>query len=340
MFWFLLVIVVVGGCGLAAVVSWRQAAALCTYDPADSKVTTAQTPIWERLWSGEPVPKPQVSSDPGSIGERFEVERFGTAPGVELEAWRIRRDNGPGVVMLFGDHGVARDALLPEAKALVGLGWEVLLLEGRRAGGSVGGEMSLGWHESEDVRAAYERERLRTDHAVVLFGRGVGAAAILRAVQDAAITPTALILDRPFDSLRTRLRAHFSARGLPPIPLATIATFWVGVLRGLPAFEFAPSAWAAEARMPALVLADGGDRAGATAAKAVHDNLAGTRQWYRFDRRPGEMIAAQWQAKVGAHLAAVVKGSPTQPAVEAIDPGVTLPGARPPVASSGAGETR
>ena len=158
---------------------------------------------------------------------------------------------------------------------------------------------------------------------------GSGAAAILRAVQDAAIAPTALILDRPFDNLRSRLRAHFTARGLPPIPLATIATFWVGLLRSLPAFQFAPSAWAAEARMPALVMADGGDSLGATSARAVHDHLAGARHWYRFDRRAGEVLAAQWQAKAGAFLSTVVKSSPGQGANEAVDAGVNLPGARP-----------
>lgn len=327
---FLLIIGVVLACSLAAVVGWRQAAAVCTYAAADAPSTTADTPIWQRLWSGEPIPKPQSKRDPSAIDQKFEVERFGTAEGVELEGWRIRRKASSGVVLLFGDHGQPRDALLAEASALLNAGWEVLLLDTRRAGGSVGGRLSLGWHESEDVRAAFERERLRTDHVVVLYGRGSAAAAILRAVQDSAIKPGGLILERPFDSLRSRMRALSVSRGLPPIPMGTISAFWVGFLRNLPAFEFAPSAWAAEATMPALVLADGGDPTGAASARKVHDHLAGAKHWQRFDAGPVAGLPPRWQVSVGAFLASLVKGSPSGTAEE-VDAGVRLPGARPPV---------
>ena len=241
---FLLVMAIVLASALLAVVGWRQAAALDHYLPAGATPHGGQVALWQRLWSGEPVARPALGADPSSLALRFEAERIHVADGLELGAWRIRRQGAPGVVLLFGDQGTSRSSLLPVASDVLEAGWEVLLVDMRGAGDSDPALLSLGWHEAADVKAVFERERLRRDDAIILSGQGAGAAAILRALHLNDISPSGLILDRPFGSLRDWMRQRSVARGLPPIPLGTVSAFVFGLLVDLPAFEFDPARWA------------------------------------------------------------------------------------------------
>ena len=303
---YLLALLLLLACVALAVIGWRQAAALTAYLPKAERAADAAVPSWQRLWTGEPAPWPQDERDPSAIKAQFEVERIHLTEQAALSAWRIRRQDAPGVVLLFADQGESRSALLPVAKGLLSLGWEVLVVGTAEPAAGRGPRLSLGWHESAHVRATYDRERLRRDDAIVLYGRGASAAAILRMLHTTDVAPNALILERPFDSLRSRMQHRSAQRGLPPVPLGAISAFWFGLLADLPAFEYLPAQWAREVKVPALVLAVGGERAAVSSARKVHDGLAGRRMWRKLAAAPAASVPAAWTAATGELLTLIV----------------------------------
>ena len=315
---FLLVLALLVASAALAVVGWRQAGAMRRYVPQGSVLAGSQAPIWQRLWRGAPTLRPELGADPSSIGAAFEVERINVGEALDLGAWRIRQAGAPGVVLLFGDQGDSRSDLLPDAAGLLAAGWEVLLVDMRGTGDSDGGLLSLGWHEAADVIAVFERERLRRDSAIVLFGRGAAAAAILRALHLSEMRPTGLILDQPFASLRDRMGQHSAARRLPPIPLAMVSAFCFGLLADLPAFAFAPARWAGEVQLPALVLGGGPDTV--ASAREVYQALRGPRRWHG-PPRPATAAGPAARSKAVAAFLELALHAPGSAPPDAVDEG-------------------
>jgi alpha-beta hydrolase superfamily lysophospholipase len=92
------------------------------------------------------------------------------------------------VVILFHGYSAEKTAVVREARALLDLGASVLLADLRGSGGSSESYTTVGVHEAEDVAAAVRYVRGKLSHEnVFLFGRSMGAAAILRAVHAHAI---------------------------------------------------------------------------------------------------------------------------------------------------------
>ena len=82
----------------------------------------------------------------------------------------------------------------------------------------------------------------RTDGGrLVLFGKSMGAAAILRAVGVPRVKADRLVLENPFDRLVTTAGHRFGAMGLPAFPAANLLVFWGGVQLGLDGLAHAPS---------------------------------------------------------------------------------------------------
>ena len=58
-----------------------------------------------------------------------------------------------------------------------------------------------GWKEIRDVKAAYDFIRLKGENDIILYGVSLGAATILRAINEYSLSPEKIILEMPFGSL-------------------------------------------------------------------------------------------------------------------------------------------
>jgi uncharacterized protein len=192
---------------------------------------------------------------PVSLGLPFERHLFAGRERRVLEAWHIPHEHPRGIVMGFHGHGGCKADLLREARVFRTLGFGVLLVDFPGAGGSEGDTTSIGFHEAEDVghATAYART-LPGGHRLIAYGVSMGAAAVLRAAALHASGPDALIVEAPFDRLRTTVAHRFEAMGLPAFPAADLLVFWGGVQQGFSGFAHDPRVYAARVEQPLLLI--------------------------------------------------------------------------------------
>ena len=181
--------------------------------------------------------------------------------GVSLAAWYADRGPSAPLVIVFHGYGSEKSQMLPEARALLGLGLSVLLVDFRGSGGSSGDYTTIGVREADDVAAAVSTAKACLPHAkLVLYGQSMGAAAILRAVHERQVAPDAVILEAAFDSLLATVRNRFAAMHVPAFPSAELLVFWGGWQYGFNGFAHNPAEYATSLKCPALFLHGRGDR--------------------------------------------------------------------------------
>jgi uncharacterized protein len=207
------------------------------------------------LLMGVTLPRPVNRQTPADFEMPFATVTLTNARGIRLEAWWIRQPAGKGTVLLFHGYGAGKDSLLPAAREFRRLGYETLLVDFYGSGGSQGRDTSIGFHEADDVLAAFQFARRQSpDQPLILYGVSMGAAAILTAAHVHRIDPDAVILECPFDRLLSTVQNRFRAMGLPAFPSAQLLVFWGGVQQGYNGFRFNPADYLRQVRCPALLL--------------------------------------------------------------------------------------
>jgi len=211
--------------------------------------------------TGITIPRPANRSTPAAPGFAWSRRTTDTADGERLELWRIPRARPRGIAVLFPGYARSKDSLLPLAAIFRRLGYEAWLVDFRGSGGSSGDVTSLGWREAIDVQAAVALvSREAAGRGLVLYGRSMGAVAILRAIGLGFTAPRGVVLEAPYDRLLTTVGNRFGLMGLPAFPLAHLLVFWGGAQQGFNAFSLNPCTYAAAVRCPALVLRGERDR--------------------------------------------------------------------------------
>jgi uncharacterized protein len=236
------------------------------------------------LLTGANVPRPTNRRTPADAGLAFERHVFPGAHGLPIEAWYIPQADSRGTVVLFHGHADSKISLMGPARTFQALGFETMLVDFYGSGGSGGHDTSVGFYEAEDVVAAYEQAAGRgPTRPVVLYGVSMGAAAILKAVSDRQLRPSALILECPFDSLLTTVRHRFTARGLPAFPAADLLVFWGGVQQGYNALAFRPYECARGVVSPTLLMnGDADPWVTLDEARTIFDRLGGPKELHVF----------------------------------------------------------
>ncbi len=261
------------------------------------------------LFGGVDVPRPASDATPADRGLPFEVHRFAGGAG-RLEAWHVPHPRARGLVLLFHGYASCKAGLLPEAAALHELGYATFLVDFRGSGGSDGSVTTLGVGEADDVRAACDHVRAKKlGQRLILFGKSMGSAAVLRAVSVHGLQPDALVLECPFDRLLTTVEARFDALGVPSFPAARLLVFWGGVQHGFDGFAHNPVDYAAAVRCPALFLHGENDpRVTVVQVRAVADRTAGPNRLVTFPGLGHESYAAarpeEWRRAVADFLTA------------------------------------
>jgi alpha-beta hydrolase superfamily lysophospholipase len=241
---------------------------------------------WKKLGvvlTGVTLPRPENQTTPAAVGLAFTTHTITVADG-SLEAWHVATVSPRALAILFHGRGGCKCGVLNEAAAFHELGYDTFLVDFRGGGGSSGSDCTLGVREGKDVAAALSYARAQwPGRRVVLYGQSMGSAAILRAIAHHGAAPDAIVLECPFDRLRTTVGHRFEAMGLPSFPLAEMLVFWGGVQHGFNAFAHNPVDDAAAVPCPALVLTGAHDTWVRPAeAKAVCAALGGRQRFELF----------------------------------------------------------
>lgn len=173
---------------------------------------------------------------------------------VMLEAWHVQTKNPKGTVILFHGYSGEKSTLISRAEEFTRMGYNTLLVDFMGCGGSGGEGTTIGYTESREVKDSFDYIRNLGEENIHLFGTSMGAAAILKAMQDYRLQASSLILECPFGSLYKTVCARFNLLDVPSFPLAGILTFWGGFQQGYWAFGHNPYVYAKSVTVPSLIL--------------------------------------------------------------------------------------
>ncbi len=207
-----------------------------------------------RLFTGPKFPKSAIYEKPSFP---FETVYLTTKNETKIEAWYGKSDStAVGTVILF--HGLSQNktAKLSEVYEFRYQGYNVMMVDFRSHGNSEGNTTTVGFRESEEVKLAYDYAVKKGDQPIFLWGTSMGAVAIAKAVADYDIKPAGVILEMPFASLQSHLRARVRSNGFsgfPEKPFAFLVTCWTGIERGYNGFKFKTDKYAAKINCPVLL---------------------------------------------------------------------------------------
>mgnify|MGYP001799892536 CR=1 FL=1 len=302
-------------------IAWMQARAMTQY--LEGPVVKTEKPellsAREKAWvvlTGVRVPRPTNARNPETVGLAYETRTVELPQDESLETWfsPVEPSSAPslGVVLLFPPYGASKQSLLAPGKIFHELGYDVLWVDFRGAGGSSGSDTTMGVREGEDVASAVRYvEQTWAGKPVVLFGGSLGAVAVMRAIAHENITPAAVILESPFDRLLNTVRRRFNASGLPAFPSAETLVFWGGLQAGIDGFSHNPTEYAESMRMPVLLLHGEADtRVTNEDAEAIFSQLSGQKELAFFPTVGHGAFASEhpqeWTQKVQTFLSDTV----------------------------------
>jgi len=265
----------------------------------------------EKLWvalTGVNVPRPQNTHTPEDVGLEYEVRTINFDNGDTLEAWYVPAVRPRGIILAFPAYAESKESELAQAAAFHSMGYDVLMVDFRGAGGSSGNDTTLGIREAKDVAHAvsYAHEGWPKSH-LILYGVSMGSAAILRSIATEGVNPDAVVIESPFNRLLDTVRNRFDAMGLPSFPSAELVVLWGGVQQGFDGFAHNPEEYASKVQAPTLLLYGERDpRVTPAQVRQLYDKLGGHKEFITFPGAGHEsLIAAEperWKDSVAHFL--------------------------------------
>lgn len=201
----------------------------------------------------------------------------------EIAGWYMPVDTAKGTVILFHGYGGEKSSLLDKAALFAKMGYHTLVIDFMGSGESAGNQTTIGYKEGKQVRSAYEYIWQKGEKNIYLFGTSMGAAAILKCMNDTALQPRGIILECPFGSLYQTTAARFKKMGIPSFPMAGLLVFWGGVQNGFWGFGHQPQRYAKAVECPTLLLyGEKDDRVTRTETDIIFAALKGPKQLVTF----------------------------------------------------------
>ena len=194
----------------------------------------------------------------------------------QLEGWLIPTDSAKGTVILFHGYSGAKSNMLDKAAQFRQLGYRTFLVDFRGSGGSEGNQTTIGFHEAKDVKLCMEHIQKMGEKHIYLFGSSMGAAAIMKAMNDYSLQPLGIILECPFGTMYQTTCARFHNMNVPTFPMASLLVFWGGVQNNFWAFSHNPDKYAKAIRCPVLLLyGEKDNKVSRAETDAIYANLQG-----------------------------------------------------------------
>jgi uncharacterized protein len=263
---------------------------------------------WLRLLLfGLVLPRPENGATPADHGLAYETHEFSSGTN-RLSAWHIPQPWRRGMVLLFHGYHSCKAQLLTEAKAFHEMGYACFLIDFPGSGDSSGDATTIGRREALDVARTvnYVRDHWQNEK-LILFGKSMGSAAILRAVEVQRIEPDAVILECPFDRMVHAVAARCRMVGVPAFPTAALLVFWGSLRLGFNGFRHNPADYARSVRCPVLLMHGANDtKAPCEQVEAIYANLAGDKLVHYFEELGHESYVAkrpeEWKQQVRRFL--------------------------------------
>lgn len=225
------------------------------------------------LITGIDNPRPENKEEP-----RLDYETIYIESNVNLECWTINSVESKATVILFHGYAGAKIDMLERAYQLYKMGYNAVLVDFMGSGGSGGNITTIGYKEAENVKDVYEYVKSKGEKNIVLLGTSMGAAAILKSINDYELSPRAIILECPYASMLETISIRCQIMGIPSFPTAQILAFWGGVQHGFNAFSMKPSEYAKQVDMPTLLIyGEKDNRVGKQETQRIYNNLNGVK---------------------------------------------------------------
>jgi esterase/lipase len=256
------------------------------------------------LFFGASLPRPQNTEIPSQQYQTVKIPS-----NLMLSAWYIKTANPKpkGTILLFHGYQGTKSNLIKVSDALLAMGYNTLLTDFMGSGGSEGNQTTIGAKEAENVKAAFEYIANKGEKNIYLYGSSMGAAAVMKAINDYKLSPKAIIVGCPFGSMYGTVGKRFEIMGIPKFPMAGLLTFWGGIENGFWAFGHNPEDYAKSITCPTLLLwGEQDNRVDYEETQTIYNNLTGQKELQIFIHSGhGQYIETepeQWQNTVSAFL--------------------------------------
>lgn len=213
--------------------------------------------IWETvkmIFTGMSIPRPENSRTPASSYDTVKLESV-----TPTECWYVKNDAAIGTVILFHGYAASKSILISRSEIFHTLGYNTLLVDLMGSGGSEGNRSTIGFKEAIQVRDAYDYIASRGEKNILLFGVSMGAAAVMKAMNDYRLNVNALILECPFGSMLQTVKARIIRMGAPSFPALHLLMFWGGVQNGFNPYKHNPAEYARNIHAPVMFFRGGAD---------------------------------------------------------------------------------
>jgi alpha-beta hydrolase superfamily lysophospholipase len=201
----------------------------------------------------------------------------------KIECWYIPTVKAKGTVILFHGYSGDKAGSIKEANVFFKLGYNTLLVDFMGSGGSEGNQTTIGFFEAQEVKTVCDYIRGTGEQNIILFGTSMGAAAIMKCMNDTPLPVKAIIVECPFGSMLKTVQARFIPMHVPSFPMANLLVFWGGVQNGFNAFGHNPIAYAKHIKCPLLILyGEKDDKVSREEIDDIYNNLSGRKQLKLF----------------------------------------------------------
>jgi uncharacterized protein len=187
----------------------------------------------------------------------FDTITLKTESGIFIDAWYAKPDSvAKGTVILFHGINSNKGMFVAEASEFRYQGYNVLLVDFRAHGNSGGNTTTIGVRESEEMKLAYDYIAQKKEKNIFLFGSSMGAVIVTKAMADYDLKPSGIILEMPFASLQSHLRARARGIGFGGIaekPFGFLVTLWIGIEKGFNGFRHQTARYVSKINCPVLM---------------------------------------------------------------------------------------
>ena len=245
-------------------------------------------------------PRVPVTTTPEALALVGQTVEIPTARGRSLSAWLLDGDPQRGRIVLCHGWGVNRCALVPLARPLQALGWQVVMFDVRNHGESNSDTFSSMPRFAEDIDAALSWLQARSEGAngpLVVAGHSVGAAAALLAASRRDDLAGVISL-AGFVHPGVMMRRWLAARGIPLMPLGFLILRYVEHVIGYRFEVIAPVNVIRSIRCPVMIAHGRSDQVippqDAEALAAAADPEQVELVWLRGGHDLSAELADQW----------------------------------------------
>ena len=226
------------------------------------------------LTTGVSLPRPENRKTPEGPFKTINLQS-----NKRIECWWMPADAAVGTVILFHGYGGSKATMLDKAAVFQQMHYNTLLPDFMGTGGSEGTLTTIGYHEAAEVKTCVDYLSEKGEKNIILFGTSMGAAAIMKAMQDDSLKVGAVILECPFGTMLKTVQNRFKMLGVPAFPMAQLLVFWGGAENGFNAFDHNPEQYAGSIKCPALLIYGAKDKkVSPEETAAIYQNLGGQKK--------------------------------------------------------------